>query len=239
MEISTKRKVGGIVVENFRTAKVFTAHGIDFCCNGGISLEEACEKNSVDMETLLIELDQVTQMQDSTNYSSLDLSQLIDHILNHHHRYVENTIPALKIYLDKLEKVHGEKHPELSEIRKEFYSAANALTAHMKKEELVLFPYVKAMEDSKAKGFPLSKPHFGHIDHPIQMMESEHETEGDRFKNISALSNGYTPPADGCQTYKVTFALLEEFELDLHTHIHLENNILFPKAKVLFQHINS
>lgn len=239
MEITTKRKVGGIVAENFRTAKVFTEHGIDFCCKGGISLEEACEKNSVDLETMLIALDQVTQSQDATNYSTMDLSQLIDHIVHYHHHYVENTIPALKIYLDKLEKVHGESHPELSKIREEFYGSADALTVHMKKEELVLFPYVKAMVDSMLKGFPLSKPHFGHIDHPIQMMETEHETEGDRFRIISSLSNAYTPPSDGCQTYRVAYALLEEFEKDLHTHIHLENNILFPKAKDLYHQINS
>ncbi len=238
METISKRKVGGIVAENFRTAKVFTEHGIDFCCKGGITLEEACKKNGADLNSLIRDLDKAIQSQEGSNYSKLNLGQLIDHIVNHHHHYVENTIPALKIYLDKLEKVHGENHPELSAIRNEFYKAADALNAHMKKEELILFPYVKAMEESQAHGFPLSKPHFGHIDHPIQMMEVEHDTEGERFRIISALANAYTPPSDGCQTYRVAFSLLEEFEEDLHTHIHLENNILFPKAKALYYQIN-
>jgi regulator of cell morphogenesis and NO signaling len=238
METLAKRKVGGIVAENFRTAKVFTQYGIDFCCKGGISLEEACKKNGVESESLLKDLQEALQSKEGSDYTMLGLSNLIDHIITTHHHYVENTIPALKIYLEKLEKVHGDRHPELSKIRKEFLEAADALTIHMKKEELVLFPYIKAMEESIHKGFSLSKPHFGHIDHPIQMMEIDHEMEGERFRRLSLLSNGYTAPSDGCQTYRVAYALLEEFEQDLHTHIHLENNILFPKAKELYYRIN-
>lgn len=233
------RKVGAIVAENFKTAKVFTQYGIDFCCKGGISLKEACSKNGADLQVVTEELQKATLLPEEVHYTDFGLSQLIDHIVNTHHQYVEDTIPALKAYLQKLATVHGERHPELFQIKDEFMAASDALTTHMKKEELILFPYVKAMEEAEKSGFPLSKPHFGHIDNPISMMEHEHDTEGERFRTISRLSDGYTTPSDGCQTYRVAFAMLREFESDLHTHIHLENNILFPKASALYKIMNS
>ncbi|WP_194973933.1 iron-sulfur cluster repair di-iron protein [Aquiflexum lacus] len=233
------RKVGAIVAENFKTAKVFTQYGIDFCCKGGISLQDACSKNEVNLQEVTAALQKATILPEEVHYKEFGLSRLIDHIIDTHHQYVENAIPALKAYLQKLATVHGERHPELFQIRDEFMAASYALTSHMKKEELILFPYVKAMEEAEKSGFPLSKPHFGHIDNPINMMEDEHETEGERFRTISKLSDGYKTPSDGCQTYRVAFEMLKEFESDLHTHIHLENNILFPKATVLYNNLNS
>lgn len=239
MNALAEKKVGGIVAANFRTAQVFTKYGIDFCCKGGISVTEACEKNGVSLESLLDDLELSLENNGSTDYRNFGLSQLIDHIVTQHHQYVENTIPPLKAYLTKLSMVHGERHPELHYIKEEFFAAADALTTHMKKEELVLFPYVKAMEEADKNNYNLSQPHFGHIDNPIAMMEHEHDTEGERFRKISALSDGYQAPRDGCQTYRVAFAMLQELEGDLHTHIHLENNILFPKAKTLFEKLNA
>ncbi|MFN3802648.1 iron-sulfur cluster repair di-iron protein [Belliella pelovolcani] len=233
------RKVGGIVVENFKTAKVFTRYGIDFCCKGRISVSDACEKNGVELSSILADLEQIVVQPEEVHYKDFGLSQLIDHIVTKHHSYVEETIPALKIYLPKLAAVHGGRHPELFAVAQEFLLAADALTTHMKKEELVLFPYIKAMEEADSSGFSLSEAHFGHINNPIGMMEHEHDTEGERFRKIAALTNGYTCPPDGCQTYKVAFAMLKEFEEDLHTHIHLENNILFPKAVNLYQKLNA
>lgn len=232
------RKVGGIVAENFKTAKVFTEYGIDFCCKGGISLTEACEKNGVAIDRILADLEQAVVQPDKVHFKDFGLSQLIDYIVSTHHQYVENTIPALKTYLPKIASVHGDRYPELIEIAQEFIWAANALTTHMKKEEFVLFPYLKAMENAQRSGFSLPEAHFGHIDNPISMMEEEHDTEGERFRRISSLTDGYTCPPDGCQTYKVAFAMLKEFEADLHTHIHLENNILFPKAQELYKKLN-
>jgi regulator of cell morphogenesis and NO signaling len=239
MNALAEKKVGGIVAANFRTAQVFTKYGIDFCCKGGISVTEACEKNGVSLASLIDDLEQSLENNGSTDYRNFGLSQLIDHIVTQHHQYVENTIPPLKAYLTKLSMVHGERHPELHDIKEEFFAAADALTMHMKKEELVLFPYVKAMEEADKNNYNLSQPHFGHIDNPIAMMEHEHDTEGERFRKISALSDNYQAPRDGCQTYRVAFAMLQEFEGDLHTHIHLENNILFPKAKTLFEKLNA
>jgi regulator of cell morphogenesis and NO signaling len=238
MENLSKRKVGGIVAENFRAAKVFTEYGIDFCCKGGITLEKACEVNDVSMENILKDLENAVNIPEEVHFTDFGLTDLINHITNTHHRYVENSIPPLKAYLQKLVQVHGERHPELEQIKEQFFQAADALTTHMKKEELILFPYVKAMEEAKSSHFSLSKPHFGAIENPIHMMEDEHETEGERFRLISELSAGYQTPTDGCQTYKVAFAMLQEFEEDLHKHIHLENNILFPKATELYHQLN-
>jgi len=234
MENLANTKVGKIVATNFRTSTVLTAHGIDFCCGGGITLEEACKNNNVSVETLIGELEESFKTRDKQDYQNMPLDQLIQEIVNVHHKYVESTAPALLAYLEKLGRVHGPRHPELLEIADLFGGAAAALYTHMKKEEFVLFPYVQAMLDAKNNAFPLSRPHFEHIDNPIHMMEEEHEQEGERFHAIARLSNNYTCPPDGCQTYRVTYALLQEFEDDLHKHIHLENNILFPRAQELF-----
>lgn len=238
MDQLAERKVGRIVADNFRTAKVFTEYGIDFCCKGGVKLSDACEMRGLDTEKVIEELLQVFQTADSSDYLGMGMGELVDHIIKVHHKYVEDTIPALKFYLDKINRVHGDRHPELEEVKNQFFAAADALTVHMKKEEFILFPYIKAMEEAIKNDFPLSAPHFGHIDNPIAMMEEEHDTEGERFRKISALTNKYNPPADACQTYRVAFAMLEEFENDLHTHIHLENNILFPVAQQVFEKIN-
>jgi regulator of cell morphogenesis and NO signaling len=234
-----EQKVGSIVAGNFRTAKIFTDYGIDFCCKGGIKLSDACEKKGVDLGKITEEIEQVVKQKDESNYQDFGMTDLVDHIVRVHHYYVETTIPTLKFYVEKIAKVHGDNHPELLEIRDEFFNTAAALTAHMKKEEFILFPYIKAMESAQKNHFPLSPAHFGDIENPIALMEEEHETEGDRFRIISELSNKYTPPADACQTYKVAFAMLQEFESDLHTHIHLENNILFPEAKKAFATLDS
>lgn len=238
MENLSKRKVGGIVAENFRAAKVFTEYGIDFCCKGSVTLEKACEVDDVPMESILKDLANAVNLPEEVHFTDFGLTDLINHITTTHHSYVENSIPALKAYLQKLVLVHGGRHPELELIKDHFFNAADALTTHMKKEELILFPYIKAMEEAKSSHFALSKPHFGTIENPIHMMEHEHDTEGERFRKISELSGGYQTPTDGCQTYKVAFAMLQEFEEDLHKHIHLENNILFPKATELYHQLN-
>ncbi|XOV91262.1 MAG: iron-sulfur cluster repair di-iron protein [Bacteroidota bacterium] len=238
MENLAKTKVGAIVASNFRASRVLSAHHIDFCCGGGITLEEACQKKQEDLQVVLQELEETFKTADDVNYKDLELDQLIDTIVNVHHSYVLVTIPALLAYLDKLCRVHGENHPELHVINELFKEGSRALMAHMTKEEQVLFPYIKAMHESKTKGFSLSKPHFGDIENPIRLMEQEHQDEGFRFQQIEELSNQYVCPPDGCQTYKVAYAMLEEFEEDLHIHIHLENNILFPAARKLFKEIS-
>ena len=142
-------------------------------------------------------------------------------------------MPVIKQYLNKISSVHGKNHPELLEIEDLFNASAGELAMHMKKEELMLFPFVRKMVNSQSEDIKAHPPHFGTVSNPVQAMMHEHDTEGERFRQISKLSNQYTPPADACNTYKVAFSLLKEFEDDLHLHIHLENNILFPKAVAL------
>ncbi len=234
MENIAKQKVGDIVAYNFRTSKVLTAHNIDFCCGGGITLQDACQKKHQDLDSVIAELEEVLQTAEDQKWQELDLDKLIDRIVQKHHAYILATIPALRIYLDKLCNVHGERHNELFEIRRLFEEGSIALMQHMEKEEKILFPYIKAMVSSERDGYPLSRPHFEHIENPIQIMEAEHATEGIRFKRIAQLTNNYTFPQDACQTFRVSYALLQEFEEDLHMHIHLENNVLFPAARRMF-----
>lgn len=224
-----------MVAEDYRIAQVFKNHKIDFCCKGNRSITEVADESKLDPNILLEEIKAVKELNsnDNNDFKSWPLDLLADYIEKKHHRYVEERIPVLKQYLEKLCRVHGERHPELFEITEHFNTCGGELAMHMKKEELVLFPAVRKMVNAKQTGATLEKPHFGTVKNPIQMMMAEHETEGDRFRLIDELSNNYTPPEDACNTYRVTFSLLQEFEEDLHRHIHLENNILFPKSEVM------
>lgn len=230
MEFMKSRSIGSFVAENYRTASVFQKYGIDFCCKGGISIEEVSKSNNLDADQLLSEIrDAITkESSDSIDFRSWSLDLLVDYIEKKHHKYVERTVPALKQYLDKIQEVHSERHPELNTIRNEFHAAAENLSSHMKKEEVMLFPYIRKLVSSQNS----EKIDLGiwTVRNPIKVMMIEHETEGERFRLISRLTNDYSVPEDACRTYQVSFALLKEFESDLHLHIHLENNILFPKA---------
>ncbi|SIS80896.1 regulator of cell morphogenesis and NO signaling [Zobellia uliginosa] len=229
------KTIGEIVAKDYRTAQVFKNHSIDFCCKGNRSLEEVAKKHNLNIDLLSAELNEVQQASkgDRLDYQSWPLDLLIDYIEKKHHRYVEKQSTVLKQYLDKLCRVHGQKHPELHKIKDLFTTSSGELAMHMKKEELVLFPFICKMAEAKQSGTALGTPHFGTVSNPIQAMMHDHDHEGERFRTIAALSNDYTPPEDACTTYKVAYALLREFEDDLHQHIHLENNILFPKASEL------
>lgn len=234
---NAQKHIGQFVADDFRTAAIFSKYKIDFCCNGGRTIEEACEKKGLDTTIILDELSTVlnTSINQSIDYKSWPLDLLADYIEKKHHRYVEEKIPVLRQFLDKLCRVHGERHQELFKINELFTASAGELAAHMKKEELLLFPFIKKMVTAKLENSKLQSPSFGTVENPIAMMMEEHDNEGERFRQIAELTNNYNPPADACNTYKVTFAMLDEFEKDLHLHIHLENNILFPKALKLEQ----
>lgn len=237
MDHVTEKTIGQMVADNYRTAQVFKKHKIDFCCKGNRTLSEVATKKGLNLEILLQELDtvQANGQGDHLEVASWPLDLLADYIEKKHHRYVEQQIPILNQYLDKLCRVHGDRHPELFEISELFKASGGELAMHMKKEELVLFPWVRKMVEGIADREPLVRPHFGTVRNPIQMMMKEHDHEGERFRKIAELTNSYTPPADACNTYRVTYSLLQEFEEDLHRHIHLENNVLFPKAETLEQ----
>lgn len=235
MKINRENIIGELVAEDYRTAGVFKKYGIDFCCHGNRKIDDACIEKGIDPQQIISELGNVMGEQNNaaTDYNSWPLDLLADYIEKKHHRYVETKLLEIKPYLSKICQVHGDRHPELFEIQAEFAASTGELAAHMKKEEFILFPFVRKMEKAKQERLKLNTPHFGSVKNPVQMMMDEHATEGDRFSKIEELSNHYTPPQDACNTYKVTFALLKEFEQDLHLHIHLENNILFPKTIAL------
>jgi regulator of cell morphogenesis and NO signaling len=234
MEINRNTKVGEIVRYNFSTARIFEAQKIDFCCGGNISLEEAAKKERIDTGILLAELNRVLHKKDKDSdiIESLSLKGLCDHITGTHHTYVTEAIPFLLQKLQKLCDVHGENHPELFNVHASFVEAASNLTAHMNKEEMILFPYIRQLENYRMNGG--SKPEkIGLAQAAITQMEAEHQVEGERFMKLSKITNRYQGPPDGCNTFNVTYGTLEEFERDLHRHIHLENNVLFPKAIIL------
>lgn len=235
-----EKPIGQIVAEDFRTAQVFQKHRIDFCCKGHRSLSEVVAKKALDSDQILNDLENavVGQAGEAADFNAWPLDALADYIEKKHHRYVAEKIPVLNGFLAKLCAVHGERHPELHQIASAFGASSGELTQHMKKEELILFPAVRKMVRAARENAPHEKPSFGTVQHPISVMMQEHETEGGRFEEIRALSADYTPPADGCSTYRVTFAMLAEFEEDLHRHIHLENNILFPGALLLEEKLN-
>ncbi len=240
MENLINEKIGDIVAKNFKTAAVFSKYGLDFCCGGQVTIESAANKKGIDKEQLLEDVQKVLNQPDSEqiDFNAWPSDLLVAYIVKTHHRYIREKSPVLIAYLDKLCKVHGIRHPELYEINKLFREAAHELSQHLQKEEEILFPIIEKLEEAKSNHSDYVKPGNGSVQTPISMMVHEHETEGDRFAKIAELSNQYATPADGCSTYRVAYEMLKEFEQDLHKHIHLENNILFPKSIKLEQSLN-
>ena len=232
MTITKQNNIGQLVADDYRMASVFQKYNIDFCCNGNRTIDEACLESNLNTDNVLLDLDAILldSNNENLNYDTWPIDFLAQYIEQKHHKFVETQIPIIKGYLKKIIAAHGNRHPELHEILELFEGSASELTTHMKREELILFPQVRKMFVNHKEGHEIVAPPFGSFENPISAMMQEHTDEGERFRLIRSLSNDYTPPADGCNTYKVTFKLLEEFEKDLHLHIHLENNILFPKA---------
>ncbi len=234
MTITKEQTVAECVADNYQTAVIFKDNNIDFCCGGKISIEDACKKNNIDEETLLQSLNELVQNKKQENpVEQYELDDLADYIVGKHHKYVRESIPQIEPFLDKVVDAHSQRHPELYKVRENFLKVKNELLAHMVKEERVLFPFIKEMVKAKKNGSKVAPPFFGTIRNPINMMEADHESAGNDFKEIRSITNALTPPSDACNTYRVTFSLLDEFESDLHRHIHLENNILFPKSIIL------
>jgi len=232
METTIEKNIGELVAKDYRTAQVFKNHNIDFCCNGERPLSQVCLEHELDVQQVLNELEEATKEtgNENTNYENWPLDLLADYIQKTHHKYVTRQSAILLPYLEKICKVHGDAHPELLEINTLFNQTAAAMATHMIEEESILFPFIKQLVNSEEEGSGLIPPSFKTVENPVAMMKEDHDAEGERFREIVKLSSNYTPPSDACNTYKVTFGLLQEFENDLHKHIHLENNILFPKA---------
>jgi len=232
MKITEKSNLGSIVASDYRLAEVLKKYNIDFCCNGDRTIEDACLQKGMPYSRLIRELKAQSRKPDkgAIDYHRWPIELLAEYIEKKHHGYVAEKVPVIKSYLAQLYKAHEDRHPELFKIAELFDVTAGGLSMHMKKEELMLFPYIHNLAKAKNSGHKLNRPPFGSLESTILAMNHEHEEEGERLRRIAQLCNNYTVPADGCNTYKVAFALLKEFEEDLHLHIHLESNILFPKA---------
>lgn len=233
MKINEDITIGEIVAKDNRTASVFESLGIDFCCQGNRTIDEVCETRNIDSRDLIEDIQKVLQEPKITqinDYNIWTLDKLALHIEEKHHKYVEKQIPVIKQNLDKICTVHGKQHPELFKVQELFNASAGELSMHMKKEELVLFPFIYKMVKFKKENKPYEIPGFGTVQNPIQMMMDEHDNEDERFRQINKITQNYRIPDDACESYRACFAYLQEFDEDLHLHIHLENNILFPKA---------
>ena len=234
MSATTEKTVRELALENATATRVFEKLGIDYCCGGNKSLEEACRTANLNIDQVLDSLEMAEQSahaaQKDRDWQVEPLADLIAHIKNTHHKYTREEMARLGPLFDKVCSVHGNNHPELLQIRGLFQGLTQELTTHLMKEEMVLFPYIVRMEEAAIEKEPLVPAPFGTVQNPVSMMEHEHDSAGNALRAMREASNGYSAPADSCVSYQTLYKTLAAFETDLHQHIHLENNILFPRA---------
>lgn len=228
----TQQTLAGIVTNNHQAVQVLEKYQLDFCCKGKRTLADACVEKGLTTATIANEL---ALLQESKNFhqmsfNEMNAEQLIGYILIHHHFYVKQIMPQLYGHLEKVANKHGDRFPYMKQVFQLFSEIQEEMTAHMQKEEMILFPRIKEAEklftNNKTSDIP---PNY--INGPMNVMEMEHDHAGDIMFQIRSLTNNYTAPDSACTTFKVSLAELKEFEEDLHRHVHLENNILFPMAK--------
>lgn len=234
MQVVTTKTVRELAVENPSATRVFEKLGIDYCCGGNQSLEQACQKAQISIDRVLDSLEMaeesVRAAQTTRDWQCEPLSELVSHVKNTHHKYTRQEIVRLTALLEKVCSVHGKNHPELFDIRAIFAGLAQELTTHMMKEEMVLFPYIERMEEAVIQREPVLPAPFGTVKNPVATMEHEHDAAGQALQVMRKTSHEYAPPADACVSYQTLYKALAAFGTDLHQHIHLENNILFPRA---------
>ena len=234
MSVSTAKTVREVAVEFPEATRIFERFGIDYCCGGNKSLEDACAASNLSVDQVLDSLELAEQTarakQKDRNWQTEPLADLVAHITSTHHKYTREEIARLRPLFDKVYSVHGKNHPELQQVRASFQDVAQELTPHMMKEEMMLFPYIVRMEEAVIQKEPILPPPFGTVQNPVAMMMREHDSAGDALRVMRQASAGYTPPGDACISYQTLYRALAAFETDLHQHIHLENNILFPRA---------
>jgi regulator of cell morphogenesis and NO signaling len=221
-----------IAIEHPATVRVFESLGIDYCCGGKRTLKDACERAGVPVKRTLDLLAQIEEHtpSEAANWAGAGAQKLIRHIVGRHHSYVRSETPRLMTMFDKVVSRHGQDHPELASIRDLFSALTQELFAHMLKEENVLFPYLEKMDAAVTRGEIPPPAVFGSVEMPISRMLAEHDDAGELLAKMRVLSSGYSAPESACPTYRALYHGLEEFERDLHQHVHLENNILFPRA---------
>lgn len=232
-----ERTLAQIVSDDYRAASIFEKYDLDYCCKGKRSLQKACEEKHLPIDQLVSEL---ATVKDSNNapvdFQKMSLTQLAGYIVFTHHDYVKREMPQIFSYLQRVASRHGQRHPEMLKVFHIFSSIKEEMEFHMQKEEKILFPRIKMLEEQVTEQYRyLAYDNF--LSAPIAMMEEEHDHAGAMMAEIRQLTHNYDPPADACTTYRLSYAALRAFEFDLHHHVHLENNILFPKALELFRSI--
>jgi len=232
MSFTGETKVKDIALSNPAARQMLEEAGVDYCCGGGKSLHEACLHIDVPTEDILKRLRENSKdiSPDEANWASAPLVDLTRHIRDRHHRYVREAIARVQPLLDKVEAKHGKSHSEIADIRRLFTEVGREMIMHMQKEEQILFPYIDALEKATSAHSSVEPPFFQTVRNPIHAMMKEHDAAGELVKQIRKASSEYTAPAGACTSYKALYEVLREFEADLHQHVHLENNILFPRA---------
>ena len=231
----TAQTLGDIVSADYRTAAVLERFGLDFCCGGRATLDEACDRRGLDLPAVMKALEDVstTAPDHAAPTAEWPLDRLMNHIVSRHHSYVRGALPVLLTHTRKIADVHGERNPNLPRVAQYFAALADELTQHMAREEQILFPYIHSLVAADREDRKLGTSPFGTVQNPVRMMEADHQQAGDTMKLIRELTDDFTAPGFACTTYRVCLDELRDFERDLHLHIHLENNILHPGALAL------
>lgn len=230
MELLDERTVRELASTKPGAGRIFERFGIDYCCGGEQSLAQACSAAKVDVREVAEALEKPQTQQGDRDWQNASLAELVRHIVEKHHGYVRQEIPHLISLCEKVVGVHGKNHAELPQLQSSFHALAGELTMHMMKEERMLFPYIEQLETARNCGRRPAPPMFGTVQNPVRMMMMEHDSAGELLRQMREVTNGYAVPTDACMSFKTLYQALQEVEADLHQHIHLENNILFPRA---------
>jgi regulator of cell morphogenesis and NO signaling len=237
MTLTVTKTVRDLALEIPNAARVFEKFGIDYCCGGMKPLDEVCQAKHISIDEVLHSLEEAARFPEETKHEwqSAPLADLIAQIVEKHHKFTREEVVRLNALLEKVCGVHGKNHPELFLVQASFHALAQELSTHLMKEEMVLFPYIARMEAAVLQQKSIPPAPFGSVDNPARTMMQEHDSAGDTLKAMRNASQNYAPPSDACISYRTLYQALEAFEADLHQHIHLENNILFPRAVALEQ----
>lgn len=234
MTFDPTKTVGEVALENPSATSVFEKCRIDYCCGGERTLSAACRDAGADVDEVLVMLEGAAREQprggEAEDFQAMTLAEVIRHILGTHHAYARREMEHIAPLLERVCAAHGDRHEELGRIRALFTELCADVEPHMTKEERILFPYILALEESAGRKVAPPFAPFGSVENPIRMMLHEHDTAGQILRELRAASNDYFVPEDVCTSYRLLFRALEDFEQDLHRHIHLENNLLFPRA---------
>ena len=231
-----EQTLASIVTNNNQAVPILEKHDLDYCCKGKRTLSAACLEKGLPVNDIVSELQQLAVIEDKQHipFTAMNAEQLISYIIIHHHFYVKQSMSSILNHLEKVVTKHGDHFPYMRRVLKLFLEIKEDMTTHMQKEENILFPRIKGLEVlfNKNEAADIAD---NYINAPIEVMEAEHDHAGEILYEIRQLTNNYTTPAEACTTFKISLAELKEFEEDLHQHVHLENNLLFPLAETMLK----